>query len=93
MRSFTISRFEFGNWGHVSQSEVCGDNYSAVESPQVGESPRGDFVGECFGLFCFVEINDKVTHRPISEILMDLEIARTEKEKADRDFMLPIVMP
>lgn len=41
----------------------------------------------------FVEINDKVTHRPISEILMDLEIARTEKEKADRDFMLPIVMP
>jgi hypothetical protein len=32
-----------------------------------------------------VEINDKVTHRPISEILMDLEIARSEREKADKD--------
>jgi type I restriction enzyme M protein len=33
----------------------------------------------------FVEVNDKVTHRPISEILMDLEIARSEREKADKD--------
>jgi len=32
-----------------------------------------------------VEINDNVTHRPISEILMDLEIARSEREKADKD--------
>lgn len=41
----------------------------------------------------FVEVNDKVTHRPISEILMDLEIARSERKKADKDFMLPIVIP
>jgi len=33
----------------------------------------------------FVEINDKVTHRPISEILRDLEVARSEKEKVDKD--------
>jgi type I restriction enzyme M protein len=33
----------------------------------------------------FVEVNDKVTHRPISEILMDLEVARSEREKADKD--------
>jgi hypothetical protein len=32
-----------------------------------------------------VEINDKVTHRPISEILRDLEVARSEKEKVDKD--------
>ena len=34
----------------------------------------------------FVEVNDQVMHRPISEILMDLEIARSERKKADQDW-------
>lgn len=33
----------------------------------------------------FVEINDKVQHRPLNEILADLEIARAEREHADAE--------
>lgn len=33
----------------------------------------------------FVEINDKVTHRSLSEILADLAVARQEREWADKD--------
>jgi type I restriction enzyme M protein len=33
----------------------------------------------------FVEINEKVTHRSISDILIGLEVARSEREKADKD--------
>ncbi|MFY9227465.1 MAG: N-6 DNA methylase [Blastocatellia bacterium] len=33
----------------------------------------------------FVEIGEKATHRPISEILADLAIAKEEREKADRE--------
>ena len=31
----------------------------------------------------FVEINDKIHHRPLSEILADLALARAEREHAD----------
>jgi type I restriction enzyme M protein len=31
----------------------------------------------------FVEINNKATHRPLSDILADLALARTEREQAD----------
>jgi type I restriction enzyme M protein len=31
----------------------------------------------------FVEVNDRATHRPLSEILADLSIARKEREQAD----------
>jgi len=31
----------------------------------------------------FVEINSKVQHRPINEILIDLAVARAERENAD----------
>jgi type I restriction enzyme M protein len=31
----------------------------------------------------FVEINDKVHHRPLEEILADLGLARAERERAD----------
>jgi type I restriction enzyme M protein len=31
----------------------------------------------------FVEINDRATHRPLPEILRDLNAARMEREKAD----------
>jgi type I restriction enzyme M protein len=31
----------------------------------------------------FVEVNDKVHHRPLSEILADLRVARAEREQAD----------
>ncbi len=31
----------------------------------------------------FVEINDRVTHRPLPEILRDLDAARLERGKAD----------
>jgi type I restriction enzyme M protein len=33
----------------------------------------------------FVETNDKVHHRPLSAILLDLESARAERERADAD--------
>lgn len=33
----------------------------------------------------FVEVNDKVTHRPIQDILADLAVARQEREWADKD--------
>lgn len=33
----------------------------------------------------FVEVADKATHRPISEILADLAIAKDEREKADEE--------
>ena len=32
----------------------------------------------------FVDVGDKVEHRPISEILADLMEARTAREKADK---------
>lgn len=33
----------------------------------------------------FVEVNDKVQHRPLAEILADLAIARAERERADAE--------
>jgi type I restriction enzyme M protein len=33
----------------------------------------------------FVEINEREKHRPIGEILRDLEAARAERERADRE--------
>ncbi|MFN7947011.1 MAG: class I SAM-dependent DNA methyltransferase [Blastocatellia bacterium] len=33
----------------------------------------------------FVEVNDRVTHRPLSEILADLKAARLERERADAE--------
>lgn len=33
----------------------------------------------------FVEVNDKVTHRPMQDILADLAVARQEREWADKD--------
>jgi len=32
-----------------------------------------------------VEINEREKHRPIAEILADLETARAERERADRE--------
>ncbi len=31
----------------------------------------------------FVEVNDRATHRPLGEILVDLDAARAERERAD----------
>jgi len=33
----------------------------------------------------FVEINEREKHRPIAEILADLETARAERERADAE--------
>jgi len=33
----------------------------------------------------FVDVNDKVVHRSLQEIIKDLEITRTEREKADEE--------
>jgi type I restriction enzyme M protein len=33
----------------------------------------------------FVEVNDRAQHRPLSEILADLAVARTERERADAE--------
>ena len=33
----------------------------------------------------FVEINDRATHRPLTEIIADLETTRAEREKADTE--------
>jgi type I restriction enzyme M protein len=33
----------------------------------------------------FVEVNDRVKHRPLAEILADLQAARVEREKADKE--------
>ncbi len=33
----------------------------------------------------FVEVNDKATHRPLADILADLQTARSEREKADAE--------
>ncbi|MBE9017315.1 hypothetical protein IQ272_14460 [Chroococcidiopsidales cyanobacterium LEGE 13417] len=38
----------------------------------------------------FVEVNDKVTRRPIQDILADLAVARQEREWADKDLALGI---
>lgn len=35
----------------------------------------------------FVDINDKVKHRPLKDILADLELAKAEREKADYELL------
>lgn len=39
----------------------------------------------------FVEINGKVLHRSLSEILTDLEVAKKEREQADVELKMVLV--
>lgn len=38
----------------------------------------------------FVEVNDRVTHRPIRNTLVDLAVARQERKWADKDLALGV---